>query len=248
MGWANDIYKYIETDPYFRQFNHDKLTFPMMYAFNENYILPISHDEVVHGKKSLVDKMFGDYDQKFSTMRAFLTYMMTTPGKKMMFMGSEFAQFREWDYENELEWFMLKYPRHAEMQRFVAHLNSFYLESKELWEIDNSWDGYEWIATNQSDTNAISYKRKAIDGSVLYVVINFSPVARSNYPIPVDESGAYKEVLTTDEYRFGGNGLVNEKAIKSKCYNSDKQNYIEINLPALGGVVFRKTNGKIRRG
>lgn len=182
-------------------------------------------------------------------MRAFLTYMMTTPGKKMMFMGTEFAQFREWDYENELEWFMLKYPRHSEMQRFVSHLNNFYLESKELWEIDNSWDGYEWIATNQSDTNAISYKRKSIDGSVIYVVINFSAVSRPNYPLAVDEAGNYREILTTDEYRFGGSGVVNEKTIKSKIYNGDslnKQNYIEINLPALSGVVFRKANGRAK--
>ena len=251
MGWANDVYEYVQTDPYFRQFNHDKLTFPMMYAFKENYIMPISHDEVVHGKKSLVDKMYGDYDQKFATMRAFLTYMMTTPGKKMMFMGTEFAQFREWDYENELEWFMLKYPRHSEMQMFVSKLNNFYLDSKELWEIDNSWDGYEWIATNQSDTNAISYKRKAIDGSTLYVIINFSPIKRPNYPVLVDEGGSYKEVFTTDEYKFGGSGILNDKILKSKTYNSDsknKQNYIEINLPPLSGVIIRKVNGRVRRG
>ena len=247
MGWANDLYDYIQLDPYFRQFNHEKLTFPMMYAFNENYILPVSHDEVVHGKKSLVDKMYGDYDQKFATMRAFLTYMMTTPGKKMMFMGTEFAQFREWDYENELEWFMLKYPRHSEMQRFIAHLNNFYLETKELWEIDNSWDGYEWIATNQSDTNAISYKRRAIDGSQLYIVINFSPVTRPNYPILVDEAGEYEEVLTTDEFRFGGSGIVNDKLIKSKT-SPAKQKYIEINLPALSGVIVRKSKRRVRRG
>lgn len=239
MGWANDLYDYVQLDPYFRQFNHEKLTFPMMYAFNENYILPISHDEVVHGKKSLIDKMFGDYDQKFATMRAYLTYMMTTPGKKMMFMGTEFAQFREWDYENELEWFMLKFPRHEEMQRFVSHLNNFYLDNKQLWEIDNSWDGYEWIATNQSDTNAISYKRKAIDGSELYVVINFAPVTRENYSIIVDSVGEYEEIFTTDEFRFGGNGIVNKKKIKSKVSNA-KANYIEINLPALSGVILRR--------
>ena len=247
MGWANDLYDYIQLDPYFRQFNHDKLTFPMMYAFNENYILPISHDEVVHGKKSLVDKMYGDYDQKFATMRAFLTYMMTTPGKKMMFMGTEFAQFREWDYENELEWFMLKYPRHTEMQRFVANLNNFYLENKQLWEIDNSWDGYEWIATNQGDTNAISYKRKAIDGDELYVVINFSPITRPNYPILVDEDGEYEEVFTTDDFKFGGNGIINNKLIKSKNSPAN-QKYIEINLPALSGVIVRKVSRRVRRG
>lgn len=251
MGWANDMYEYIQTDPYFRQYKHEKLTFPMMYAFNENYILPISHDEVVHGKKSLVNKMFGDYDDKFAQMRAFLTYMMTTPGKKMTFMGTEYAQFREWDYENELEWFMLKYPRHTEMQRFVSHLNNFYLANKELWEIDHSWDGYEWIDANQRDLNVISYKRKAIDGSELIIIINFSPVTRENYRIRVDKSGKYNEVFTTDEYKFGGKNNLNEKPIKSAKYQNEsleKQNYIEIKLPAYSGIVLRRIDGRVKRG
>ncbi len=245
MGWANDIYEYVQTDSLYKKFKHDKLTFPLMYLFNENYVLPISHDEVVHGKKSLINKMFGDYDQKFSLMRAFLTYMMTLPGKKMMFMGTEFAQFREWDYENQLEWFMLKYPRHNEMQEFVSVLNNFYLQSKALWEIDNSWDGYEWIEANQSDLNVISYKRKSINDqdSDLIVVINFSPVLRNDYKVIVAQEGVYKEVLTTDECRFGGKGFLNDKELKSKAqstHNGTVQNYIEINLPPLSGIVIRK--------
>ena len=250
MGWANDIFDYIQTDPLFRKGKHDKLTFPLMYLFNENYITPVSHDEVVHGKKSLVDKMYGSYDEKFSSMRAFLTYMMTMPGKKMTFMGTEFAQFREWDYENQLEWFMLDYPRHTEMQRFVSVLNNFYLENKELWEIDNSYDGYEWIEANQGDLNIISYKRKAIDSSELIIVINFSPVKRENYRINVSQAGNYREVLTTDELRFGGTGNVNKGIIKSAktlTQTGEIQNYIDINLPALSGVVFRKVNGRVRR-
>ena len=119
MGWSNDLFEYVQTDPLFRRGIHNKLTFPLMYAFSENYILPVSHDEVVHGKKSLIDKMFGAYDDKFASMRTFLTYMMTLPGKKLTFMGTEFAQFREWDYKNSLEWFMTEYPRHAQMQHFV---------------------------------------------------------------------------------------------------------------------------------
>ena len=247
MGWANDIYDYVQTDPIFRKYKHDKLTFPMMYLFNENYINPVSHDEVVHGKKSLLDKMFGDYDQKFSSMRAFLVYMMTMPGKKMMFMGTEFGQFREWDYENQLEWFILKYPRHTEMQRFVSEINDFYLNNKELWEIDNSWDGYEWIETNQSDLNVISYKRKAIDSSELIVVVNFSPVCREGYKVLVDGPGVYEEVLTSDEYRFGGQGLKNKDLIKTKTNPGKLQNYFEINLPPLSGVIFRKAKGRVRR-
>ena len=251
MGWANDMFDYIMTDPLFRKGKHDKLTFPMMYAFNENYIYPISHDEVVHGKKSLVDKMYGDYNSKFSQMRSFMTYMMTMPGKKMTFMGTEYAQFREWDYENELEWFMLKYPRHTEMQRFIAHLNSFYLENKELWEIDNSWDGYKWIDANQADINVISYKRIAIDGSELIIVVNFSPVTRDNYRINLEAGGKYQEVLSTDEYRFGGNNVLNDKIIKSSKYQTEslaKQNYIEIKLPSYGAVILRKVDGRVKRG
>ena len=250
MGWANDMYDYLQTDPIYRKFKHDKLTFPLMYLFNENYVLPISHDEVVHGKKSLIDKMHGSYDDKFATMRTFLTYMMTTPGKKLTFMGTEFAQFREWDYENQLEWFMLDYPRHKEMQEFVSCLNNFYLEHKELWEIDNSWDGYEWIETEQSDINVISYKRKSSDSSELTVVVNFSPVLRSNYQIHVSKGGRYKEIFTTDEICFGGKGNINKEVIKSGKYTTQKgkvQNYININLPPLSAVILQRVNGRVRR-
>ena len=244
MGWANDIFDYVQTDSIFRKFKHDKLTFPLMYLFNENYVLPVSHDEVVHGKKSLINKMFGDYDQKFSSMRAFLTYMMTLPGKKMMFMGTEFAQFREWDYENQLEWFMLKYPRHSEMQEFVSFLNNFYLQNKALWEIDDSWDGYEWIEANQSDFNVISYKRKSINGEDdLIIVINFSPILRENYYLSVDKDGFYEEALSTDEVCFGGTGILNQGKIEAKKqinHNGGIQNHIEINLPPLSAVIIRK--------
>ena len=244
MGWANDIFDYVQTDSIFRKFKHDKLTFPLMYLFNENYVLPVSHDEVVHGKKSLINKMFGDYDQKFSSMRAFLTYMMTLPGKKMMFMGTEFAQFREWDYENQLEWFMLKYPRHSEMQEFVSFLNNFYLQNKALWEIDDSWDGYEWIEANQSDFNVISYKRKSINGEDdLIIVINFSPILRENYYLSLDKDGFYEEALSTDEVCFGGTGILNQVKIEAKKqinHNGGIQNYIEINLPPLSAVIIRK--------
>ncbi len=250
MGWANDMFEYVSSDPVYRKYMHEKLTFPMMYAFNENYIYPISHDEVVHGKKSLIDKMYGGYDEKFSLMRAFMTYMMTMPGKKMTFMGTEFAQFREWDYENQLEWFMLDYPRHAEMQQFISELNNFYLANKELWEIDNSWDGYQWIEANESNWNIISYKRKAIDGSELIIVINFSPITRENYTVKVDLPGKYEEVLTTDEYRFGGNGIKNGKNMQTSQYQEQsgkKQNYFNISLPANGAVILRRAGGKTRR-
>ena len=250
MGWANDMFEYVESDPVYRKYKHDKLTFPMMYAFNENYIYPISHDEVVHGKKSLIDKMYGNYDEKFSLMRAFMTYMMTMPGKKMTFMGTEFAQFREWDYENQLEWFMLDYPRHKEMQGFIASLNNFYLANKQLWEIDNSWDGYEWIEPNERNWNIISFKRRAVDKSELIIVVNFSPVTRENYTVKVNEPGKYEELFNTDEFSYGGKGIVNGKNIKTSQYeeqSGEKQNYFNINLPSNGAIILRKVDGKVRR-
>ena len=244
MGWANDMFEYLATDSVYRKYKHDKLTFPMMYAFNENYIQTISHDEVVHGKKSLVDKMYGAfYDDKFASMRAFLTYMMTMPGKKMTFMGTEFAQFREWDYENQLEWFMLDFPRHAQMHEFVADLNNFYLESKPLWEIDTAWDGYQWVEANDGDANVISYKRMSIDKTELIVLINFSPIKRDGYQINVDGSGEYEEVFSSDATKYGGNGYLNTDGIKTAKYldiSGKEQNYLKINLPALSGIVIRK--------
>ena len=251
MGWANDMYDYIETDPIARKYKHNKLTFPLMYAFSENYILPVSHDEVVHGKKSLVDKCFGSYDEKFACMRTFIMYMMTLPGKKLMFMGTEYAQFREWDFENQLEWFMTEYPRHIEMQRFVAEINKFYLENSELWEIDDSWDGFEWIEADLADLNIIAYRRKNKKGRELITVLNFAPVERESFRLKVPKLGRYEEVLTTDKYEFGGKNVLNSDGMRSHPItdkDGNKLSVIDIRLPALGGVILRKQIGKDETG
>lgn len=243
MGFSNDLFSYVQTDPVARKYIHNKLTFPLMYAFTENYILPVSHDEVVHGKKSLVDKMFGEYDDKFAGMRTFLLYMMTLPGKKLTFMGTEFAQFREWDYENQLEWFMIEYPRHIEMQRFVRALNKFYLETPELWEIDDTWDGFEWIEPNMADLNVLSYRRKDKKGHEIVVVLNFAPVVRENFRVRVPKMGRYEEIMTTDKYEYGGKNKLNEESVRTRAVireNGERENEIEITLPAMGGVIFRK--------
>ena len=243
MGWANDVFEYVKTDPIARKYYHNKLTFPLMYAFSENYILPISHDEVVHCKKSLVDKCFGEYDDKFAGMRTLIMYMMTLPGKKLMFMGSEFAQFREWDFENQLEWFMIDYPRHVEMQRFVRAINHLYLESSELWDIDDSWDGFQWIDPDNADLNIISYRRRDKKGKEMVVVLNFAPVERQNFEVEVPKMGRYEEILTTDRYEFGGKNRLNETAVRSRIVtdeNGNKKNIINITLPALGGVILKK--------
>jgi len=244
MGWASDMYEYVQADPMWRGNEHTKLTFPMMYAFSENYILPVSHDEVVHGKKSLIDKMHGEYEDKFATMRAFLTYMMTFPGKKLTFMGTEFAQFREWDYENQLEWFMLDYPKHIEMRRFVGEINNFYLQHKELWEIDDSWDGFEWIDADLSNMSVISYKRKAKDKSELIVVINFSAVKYDSYKLQVPKRGKYAEIFATDTYKFGGMGILNSEPVRSVSDEKTERLYIDITLAPLSGVIVKKLPGR----
>jgi len=174
MGWANDFYDYLATDPYFRKYKHKALTFPLMYAFREKYVLPISHDEVVHGKRSLIDKIHGEYADKFRQMRAALLLMMTYPGKKLMFMGCEFAQFREWDYKSSLEWFMLDYPSHKAMREYTAALNRLYLRTNELWEMDFSEKGFQWIYADEADKNLVAYKRFAKNGKYIVAVINFS--------------------------------------------------------------------------
>ena len=242
MGWANDMFEYVSTDPLFRKYHHSKLTFPLMYAFSENYILPVSHDEVVHGKRSLIDKMFGEYDDKFSGMRAFLVNMMTIPGKKLMFMGCEFAQFREWDFANQLEWFMTDYPRHAEMQRFVAELNNLYLSSPQLWEIDDSWDGFEWINADDGDNNVVSYIRRDVRGRRLVVVVNYSPVKRENYKLCLP-LGTYTEILNTDLYCYGGRNIQNEgklSTVRQKGDTDRKNGILSLTLPPLSGLILKK--------
>ncbi len=241
MGWMNDILDYFETDPLFRKYKHDKLTFSMVYAFSENYILPISHDEVVHGKKSLLDKMPGDYWQKFAGFRVFLAYMMTHPGKKLLFMGSEYSPFREWDYADSLEWFMLDYETHAKSQLYVKELNHFYLQNKELWEIDYSWDGFKWIECDNANESVICYKRIDREGHELIVALNFTAVPRMNYPVGVQNSGCYTEVFNSDDVKYGGSGVLNTELMNS--YNEPRgewNNVIRVNLPPMGATVIKK--------
>jgi 1,4-alpha-glucan branching enzyme len=179
MGWANDFYEYMSTDPIHRKHHHKALTFPLMYAFSENYCLPISHDEVVHGKKSFIDKMHGEYSDKFLQARIALILMMTYPGKKLLFMGTEYAQFREWDYSSSLEWFMLDYENHAGFREFVRELNHFYLREEALWFDDFSEYGFEWILPNENDKNIVVYKRYDGEKVPLIIAINFSGISQS---------------------------------------------------------------------
>ena len=237
MGWSNDMFDYVSRDPLFRRYDHEKLTFPLMYAFSENYILPVSHDEVVHGKKSLLDKMFGEYEDKFACMRAFLVYMITLPGKKMTFMGTEFAPFREWDYQNQLEWFMLDYPMHAKMFEFTSALNNFYLQTPALWQIDDGWDGFEWIDADLRDMNTITYRRKSSDGASGSVIINFSPVAHERFRLKVPENGTYRIAFSSDDECYGGKNSLEKRSFKARR-DENGGYYIDVDIPAYGGLII----------
>ena len=230
MGWANDFYDYLLTDPLFRKYKHKALNFPIMYAFNENYVLPISHDEVVHGKLSLINKMYGEYENKFKQMRAALLMMMSYPGKKMMFMGTEFAQFREWDYENSLEWFMLDYPNHRAMRDYVCSLNRFYLEHSEMWEIDFDPRGFEWILADDADHNSIAYIRKNKKGKELIFVINYSG-SEEKYSLRVDKGRYAKCIFET--------GLDNNITKETKIVNKNGEYFMDITLPPFSGGVYK---------
>ncbi len=240
MGWMNDTLAYAELDPIYRKYHHDKINFSLTYAFGEKYVLPISHDEVVHGKKSFLDKMSGDYWRKFAGARAFYGYMMTHPGKKLFFMGSEIGQFREWDYEGEIEWFLLEYETHAKFQRYVSELNNLYLELPQLWQRDDSWAGFSWVDADNNDQSIVSYRRFADDESELEVIINFTPVAYENYRIGVASEGTYEEVINSDDERFGGSGVVNKGKLTAENYGAHGLDYsLCLRIPPLGMTVIR---------
>ncbi len=242
MGFSNDLFEYVKTDPIYRKWIHNKLTFPLFYAFAENYILPVSHDEVVHEKGSLIEKMFGSYDDKFATMRAFLTYMMTMPGKKLLFMGTEFAQFREWNYAGCLEWFLLEYPRHRQMQNFTRALNHLYLEKAPLWEIDDGWDGFQWIDPDNADEGILSYRRIDTKGREVLVLLNFTPMLREGVRVPVPKTGVYREILGTDKAEFGGGGRENGemRTVVEKGTEGEKVPVLYPTLPPLSGILLER--------
>lgn len=243
MGWMNDILNYISLDPIYRAYNHDKLTFSMMYAFSENYVLPLSHDEVVHGKCSLINKMPGEYSQKFAGMRTLFGYMMAHPGKKLLFMGQEFGQFIEWNFEKELDWQLLSYESHRKLQNFVRDLNHFYQENSPMWEIDDSWDGFQWLVHDDNTQNIVIFRRTNDDGDDVIAICNFAPVERDNYRFGIPEEKNYEIVLNSDDIRYGGNGVKEKSVILSeKVAMHGKANSIVVNIPPMSVMYLKPSS------
>lgn len=240
MGWMNDMLRYISLDPIYRKHNHDCLTFSFFYAFSENFILPISHDEVVHGKCSMINKMPGEYEDKFRSLRAFFAYMMAHPGKKLQFMGQEFAQFIEWDYKKELDWLLLDYDAHKNFKNFTKKLNRFYLENPQLWQIDFSWEGFQWISSDDNSQSVIAFRRKDKEGNEIICICNFVPVDRKDYKIGVPYAGIYRPVFSSDEVSFGGTS--NIKGVKYKSSPEEMhglKHSISLDIPGLSVTYFK---------
>lgn len=240
MGFMHDTIDYMELDPYFRSFNHNRLTFSMMYAFSENYVLAYSHDEVVHGKKSMIDKMSGDYDQKFASLRTLYGYQFAHPGKKLCFMGGEFGQFIEWNWQKELDWVLLDYPRHQELKSFCRELNRLYTSWPAMYRVDRSWDGFKWLNVDDSDRSSVAFMRMAPDQESVVCVCNFTPVAYEGFVIGLPVPGTLKEILSSNESRFGGSGEGNPRALRSrKKPFMDMENSTALYLPPMSVQFFR---------
>lgn len=247
MGWMNDITHYMKLDPYFRQFNHKDITFSLMYAFSENFVLPLSHDEVVHMKGSFLNKMPGSNEEKFAGVRAFYAYMLGHPGKKLLMMGSEFGQWNEWHYEHSLDWHLLDPEQdytapHIQLQHYFKEANAFYLAHSELWEQDFSWQGFQWLCVDDNQGNCAAFLRWNRKGKFLAMLCNFSPVHREGYRIGVPVPGRYEVLFNTDDAAFGGAGLGDKDPLKSEyipCHGQEQS--VTVDLPPMSAVFLTCT-------
>ena len=245
MGWMNDMLRYVSLDPLFRKGNHNCITFSFYYAFSENFILPISHDEVVHGKCSLINKMPGEYEMKFDGLRLFLAYMFAHPGKKLLFMGSEFGQFIEWNYKQGLDWLLLDYDMHKKMLGFSKTLNNLYKETPALWQIDYSWDGFQWISSEDNANSVIAFRRIDKSGKEIIAIFNFTPNSFDEYRIGVPSEGSYKVVLDTSLEKYGGSTIAKHPAYKTrkKAMHGFEQS-IGLKLSGLSAIYLEKASKK----
>ncbi|MBI5282789.1 MAG: 1,4-alpha-glucan branching protein GlgB [Candidatus Solibacter usitatus] len=245
MGWMHDMFAYFKSDPVFRKFNHNHITFSLLYAFTENFVLPISHDEVVHGKGSLIGKMPGDDWQRFANVRAFLGYMWGHPGKKLLFMGTELGQYEEWNWQGQIRWDLLQYEKHHRLQDYVRELNYLYQTEPSLYEVDYKWQGFEWIDFHDVDNSVISFLRrgKRADDYLIFVC-NFTPLPRYNYNVGVPEAGCYQEILNSDWEQFGGSGMKNEGDLRTSDGRiQGRFHFLTLALPPLGVTVYRRVGG-----
>ncbi|MBV9619265.1 MAG: 1,4-alpha-glucan branching protein GlgB [Verrucomicrobia bacterium] len=240
MGWMHDFLEYTSLDPIFRRFHHGNITFSLLYAFTEHFILVLSHDEVVHGKRSLISKMPGDEWQKFANLRMFFAWMYGQPGKKLLFMGGEFGQWREWNHDAGLDWYLVDLPKHDGLRRLVQHLNYIYKSEPALWQQDDSYDGFEWIDFHDADNSVVSFVRKSREGEKIVFIVNATPVVRHNYRLGVPQPGFYREIINTDAETYGGSNVGNLGGMQSESVNwMGREQSILIQLPPLSTVAFK---------
>jgi len=241
MGWMNDTLEYMSQDPVHRRYHHNQLTFGQLYAYSENFVLPFSHDEVVHGKRSLLDKMPGDSWQKFANLRLLLTYQMTYPGKKLNFMGNEFGQGREWAVSSALDWHLLGIHWHSGIHSLTRDLNHLYRNTPALYELDFSHDGFAWIDCHDADQSIIGYQRRARDGSFVVVVLNFTPVQRHGYRIGVPEGGGYREIFNSNAELYGGSNTGNGAGLQAEDVSwMGYPHSLVITAPPLAGIIIQR--------
>ncbi|MHB1371465.1 MAG: 1,4-alpha-glucan branching protein GlgB, partial [Pseudomonadaceae bacterium] len=240
MGWMHDTLKYIQEDPVHRQYHHDKMTFGMIYAYSEHFVLPISHDEVVHGKGSLIDKMPGDRWQKFANLRTYLSFMWTHPGKKLLFMGSEFGQWREWNHDRELDWFLLEEPDHRGAQHLVRDLNRLYRAEPALHQFDSDPRGFQWLIGDDRGNSVLAWLRRDAEGRPLLVIGNFTPVVRESYRVGVPQEGRWQEIFNSDAACYGGSNVGNGGGILAEATPAHgEQHSLQLTLPPLGVIILR---------
>jgi 1,4-alpha-glucan branching enzyme len=240
MGWMHDYLQYMSLDPIYRRYHHGNITFSLLYAFHENFILVLSHDEVVHGKRSLLSKMPGDEWQKFANLRMFLAWMYGHPGKKLLFMGGEFGQWNEWNHDVELDWDLLRLPRHDGLRRLVQHLNYLYKSEPALWQLDDTHEGFEWIDFHDAEKSVVSFLRKSRESDIVLFVVNATPVVRYDYRLGVPEAGFYREIINTDGETYGGSNVGNFGGVPSQEFPwMGREHSILVHLPPLATLAFR---------
>jgi 1,4-alpha-glucan branching enzyme len=238
MGWMNDTLVYMSEDSIHRKYHHDKMTFGLVYAFNENFVLPLSHDEVVHGKRSILGRMPGDDWQRFANLRAYYGSMFTHPGKKLLFMGNEIAQSQEWSHDRSLDWHLLEYAPHQGVQAWIRDLNHLYRSTPALYEEDFDGRGFEWIDWEDRDNSILSWIRRDHSGGFVISLTNFTPVVRHDFTLGVPEDGSYRELLNSDDGRYGGSGVTNPEIYCTPDGAHGRSHSIRISVPPLATIII----------